>query len=184
LPYRFLDRYVDGHIKSIFRPRKFHHAMPHFPKTDGASTIICRDVLGQQHPCDVSQSPTPLDGPAWIAHYFFRSVEEFIWKWARGLGDDPSEVGRSEVTVPEPHMEGFLRQHIELPLIRDERMILCAELMQEEAQRLMGLPGVAAAVAGVQQHYSEKSNALAENIRALGPAASPQAAAFYNLLIA
>jgi glycosyl transferase family 2 len=183
LPCRFRDRYLDYHINTIFRPRMFHHAITHFPCTDGASAVVCRDATGQPHPLATPHSPTPRDDPAWIAHYFYRSFEEFIWKFARGRGDEPLQEALPEVNVPEEFMEAFVRQHRELPLTQDDRMLAFMEEMEAEARRLRALPGVADALDGIHAYYQRRSACLAPMLQKLREAAAPKQAAFYDLLL-
>jgi hypothetical protein len=184
MPYRFRDRYMDAHIKTIFRPRMFHHAMSHFPHANAASEVVWRDATGQLHPVATPRSPTARDSPAWIAHYFYRSFEEFIWKFSRGRGDQPLQEALPAINVPEEFMEGFVRLHREPRLIRDDRMLAFVPEMEAEAKRLRALPGVGDALDKIHTHYHSRSASLEPMLRALREAASPKQAAFYDLLLA
>lgn len=180
---RFRDGYMDAHINTIFRPRMFHHATGHFPYTNRAYTVVCRDATGQLHPVGTPRSPIDQEGPAWIAHYFYRSFEEFIWKFSRGRGDQPLQQALPTVNVPEQFMEGFIRQCRELALIHDDRMLAFAPVLEAETRGLKAIPGVVDALDKIQAHYRRRSVSLEPMLRKLREAASPTQVAFYDLLL-
>jgi hypothetical protein len=180
---RFRDLYMDTHTNTIFRPRMFHHAIGHFPYANTTCEVVCRDATRELHPVATPHSPTPRASPAWIAHYFYRSFEEFIWKFSRGRGDQPLREALPEVNVPEEFMEGFVRQHRELRLTRDDRMLVFAPAMEAEAKRLRALPGVGDALDEIHAHYNQRSASLEPMLRKLRVAASSRQTAFYDVLL-
>ena len=180
---RFQRRYGESSIKTIFRPQMFHHAIGHFPITSRPSEVVCRDATGQLMPAQTPDAPTPRDSPAWIAHYFYRSFEEFVWKFSRGRGDQPLQTGLPMVNVPEEFMEGFVAQYTNPGFTRDDRMLAFAPGMKAEAERLRALPGVQEALDGIHAYYRRRSAALEPALRQLRQGASPTRAAFYDLLL-
>jgi hypothetical protein len=183
LPERFHERYLDVHIKSIFRTREFHHAMPHFPYTDHLTQLIWRDAAGHTFPGATPWSPAPRDDPAWIAHFFYRSFEEYVWKFLRGRGDQPLDGGLHKLDVPDGFMESFVRQQAELPLTRDVRLLAFSEETNGHAAVLRNLPGVADAIAQIRRFYRRRSDALRPTLLQSRKEASPQQAKFYDLFL-
>ena len=181
---RFRDRYCEPSVKTIFRPQNFHHAIGHFPITARASEVLCRDATGAQIPAQRPHAPTPRDGPAWVAHYFCRSLEEFVWKFSRGRGDQPLQTGLSMVNVPEEFMQGFVGQHTTPAYFtRDERMLAFLPSLHAEAERLETIPGVRDALEHIHAHYRRRSGTLERALRELRSGAPPNRAAFYDLLL-
>jgi hypothetical protein len=185
LPQRFTKRFAgpDQHVKTIFKPRLFHHAMPHVPRGERGLSVICRDATGALHPNGAWFADPPRDGPAWIAHYFYRSAEEFIWKFSRGRGDNPLEANLPEINVPEEFATIFFQQFTNEALVADDRMMACAGQTEAERDRLLRLPGVAQAQEGIYALYRQRSAGLLSALHAVRPKASPAAAAFYDLLL-
>lgn len=180
---RFTYRYCESSIKTIFRPQKFHHAIGHFPITSRPADVLCRDATGELMPAQTPDSPRPRDSPAWIAHYFFRSFEEFVSKFSRGRGDQPLQTELSMINVPEEFMEGFVAQYTNRSLIQDERMLAFETDIQREAARLTSLPGVLEALEEIHANYRRRSAALEPALWQLRECASPRRAAFYDLLL-
>ena len=183
LPVRFQEKYLDVHVKSMFRPRFFHHAFPHFPYTRLIPNITSRNAAGDLHPSFAVHSPQPRDNPAWIAHYFYRSVEEFVWKFSRGRGDQPLLAALQRAEIPEGFMKSFIAQQNELRLVRDERVLAFADDTVNHVSRLKALPGVPEALAAIHDHYRRRSEVLEPTLRALRPTASPIQSEFYDLLL-
>jgi hypothetical protein len=183
LSSRFQQRYLDGHVKAIFRPRFFHHAMPHFPYTRLTGHVTSRNAEGTLHPSFAAHSPEPRDSPAWIAHYFFRSFEEFIWKFSRGRGDQPLLAALENAQIPEGFMGSFVSQQKDFRLITDARVLAFDKETKIQRRRLMAIPGVLPAFENIHRHYKEKSETLESTLRALRPSASPSQSAFYDLFL-
>jgi len=81
-----------------------------FPSRYNASGCPRKSSAGFSKPWRAARrstphSPTRRDSPAWIAHYFYRSFEEFIWKFSRGRCDEPLQKALPAVNVPEEFME-------------------------------------------------------------------------------
>jgi hypothetical protein len=186
LPFRFTNRSVsaDRRVKTIMRPRFFHNATPHVPTSDGLVSVTCRDAVGEPH-----QLPSPFtvvgrEGPAWIAHYFFRSIEEFIWKWSRGPGDQAVRSIGPQVNIPEPFVMAFISQFRTEDVVPDGRMARCAAGLQAERERILRVPEIAAAREQVICYYRQRSATVAPMLRELYAAATPVTRQFYDLLLA
>jgi hypothetical protein len=108
------NREPDRHVKCMFRPRKFQAAMPHFPIEFRAETRIFRNSTGELHQYEPSFGPARSLEPnlryAWIEHFFFKSNEEFVYKFGRGRGDD---VWSSKQTLSSPTVE-FIQEFVRL----------------------------------------------------------------------
>ena len=183
LPVRFQERYLDGHVKAIFRPRFFHHAMPHFPYTRLTGHLTSRDAEGNVHRSYAAHSTEPRDSPAWIAHYFFRSFEEFVWKFSRGRGDQPLLDALRQAEIPEGFMGSFITQQRDLRLVTDGRVLAFGRETARRLRHLKNLPGVPEALGVIHGHYRRKSESLEPTLRALRVSASPTQSAFYDLFL-
>jgi hypothetical protein len=161
MPYRFQHRIggPDAHLKTILRPRLFHHSHAHVPKTGGDLSIVSRDARGELSSIRDSLSLSPKDEPAWIAHYFFRSAEEFALKFSRGRGDIHLDRSVLEFHIPETFMRQFIAQQHAVGF-RDGRTAWCAEGMPDEIARLLHLPGVSETRSAVLNYYRHRSSFL------------------------
>jgi hypothetical protein len=180
---RFQERYLDPHIKTICRPRMFNHSTPHFPLTDLKTSVVCRDALGEPHPVATPHTPVPRDSPAWIAHYFYRSFEEFVWKFSRGRGDQPLSETLPQINVPAEFMAGYVRQSSELPLTHDERMMAFAAETDAQTERLRLLPGVADCLTEIIAHYQSRSASFMSMLRTIRDTGSREQAQFYDQML-
>ena len=178
---RFCEKYLDVHVKAIFRPRFFHHALPHFPYTRLLSNVTSRNAAGDLHPSFTPYSPEPRDNPAWIAHYFFRSFEEFFWKFSRGRGDQPLLSALQQAEIPEGFMNSFIAQQRDLRLVPDTRVLAFAHETATQLQRLKAIPGVLEALGVIKNHYNGKAEQLEATLRLLQASASPTQSEFYGL---
>lgn len=95
----------DAKIKSMFRPQKAAKAYPHFPIEFDGNVIVRRNSTGNLMRTRVNEEKhgphgkhiddVPDNRFATIYHYYFKSVEEFLWKSSRNRGDHPKvdEIG-------------------------------------------------------------------------------------------
>ena len=108
------NREPDRHVKCMFRPRKYQAAMPHFPIQFRAEARVIRNSIGELHQYEPAFGPARSLQPnlryAWIDHFFYKSNEEFLWKFARSRGDEVWPLGE---TSPGPSIE-FIKDFVRL----------------------------------------------------------------------
>ena len=173
-------------VKSILRPRLFTYAHPHHPLGfDNTVGMVARDGLGDRitYPRGRMTGPELPDaryGEAWINHYFSKSAEEFLWKWARSEG---IRGFSSFADVPDDFMRGFVGHHASEEKHVPDAMEAHLASVAAEMAALLRLPGVDRAVQGVLQHrrdHAKETMALARSIDQSG--LDPAKQAFLALL--
>jgi len=165
---------VNSHVKSVFRPGRFHHAGPHFPATDAAQSTVFRTAEGGLHkPGWDGAAPTMSEAPcadtAWVSHYFFRSAEEYLSKFSRTRGDHPYQAGRIE--VPAGFVDAFVDQAATADRVLDERTLGCAPRAVAFKAGLLAIPTVANAARLVARRFAETRAASRPVIDGLAAAA-------------
>ncbi len=164
---RFKNRlpYVDKHVKSLCRPHLFMHSKPHVPVCDSRTAPIVRsangDVLAHRLGGHIpSLSEQPKADAAWINHYYFKSVDEMLWKWSRNRGGQ-AVLGRDVIiSIPESIGEMFLKQHSTYENILDKRIEACAPELEAEMDRMLRIPGIAEADAAVRLAFDQRLESL------------------------
>ena len=149
-----------SHIKSVCRPRRFIHSMPHYPVTFRNKAFTFHAANGLSHvplssENDPSFSAQPNAEFAWISHYFFKSTEEFLWKWSRNRSNDPNVRGKTNTALKANFVESFVQQfplQFEPFTTPDQ----CAPNFEAEKEFLQTLPGVAEAWEHIKQVYRER----------------------------
>lgn len=110
---------ADAHIKTMFRPHKAISSQPHFPREAERDALLFRGANGALHtyanstlPSSIAKahSDKPQESHAFVAHYFFKTCEEFLWKFSRNRGD--YEVSETDVTIAleKRFLTAFLKQ--------------------------------------------------------------------------
>ncbi len=153
---------VNRHIKTLCRPQRFIHARPHYPQTYRGSAFTFRAANADQHiPFDGqwSFSAQPNADFAWINHYFYKSAEEFVWKWSRNRGDHALLDEPSAAVLPEGFVRAFVGQFpSQSTAIPGPDQ--CAPQWEEELARLKALPGVSDAWNRVKQIYQARIRSI------------------------
>ena len=157
----------DVHNKSMTRSRKAIQSRPHNPMLDPLDLNIIRNASGDLFPSNVvfaAKSEHPEATTAWVNHYLLRSVEEFIFKYARNRGD---ELVRdvSPLHMDLTMMDSFIQNHTSSQHVQDRRILECAGGLAAEYDRLLSLTGVKPALTRVQQHAREETQRLVEIVR-------------------
>ncbi len=176
---------VNSHVKTLFRPRLFWHSQPHYPSAvlNAAFDFRTQDGSVHHHRAVAARLPAFAEAPsarqAWVNHYFLRTAEEALWKWARGRADwtDESErawfldfVATSFLDLARPER-----------LVEDRRILGCAAGQPAVLDRLLALPGVAAADAEIKAQYAGRLQATRDAFLAVPPAVGePRAVAFFR----
>ena len=153
---------VNRHVKTLCRPQRFIHARSHYPQTYRGEAFTFRSGNGDQHvPYEGhwSFSAQPNADFAWINHYFYRSAEEFVWKWSRNRGDHAVLKEPSAAVLPAAFVHAFVGQ---FPLQHGATPgpDRCAPGLDGELARLKALPGVAEAWTRVKQVYEARIRSI------------------------
>ncbi len=163
---------VDGnslnrHVKSIFRPRLFHHSGPHVPICAPQLDVRFVNSAGETHQYGkyaasemklpqelwraISDNPDGSEGV--IVHYFLKSAEEFLWKSSRNRGDLPKENEINSGQLLSPFFKLLYDTFYALPAIVDNRILNCARSLDGEMARIRARPGVSSAEEATRRKY-------------------------------
>jgi hypothetical protein len=164
---RFLDQLgnpaVDAHVKSLCKPRKFIYSEPHFPIAPVKSTILFRDSTSSLHSHQKASAHSGIYGTALsdnpnrdfacIYHYFFKSAEEFLWKFSRNRGDYAKKTGRDGISITKDFLQNFMEFYAPNHSIRNDWITRCSPGLETEMARLTAMPGVADALEAVKAAF-------------------------------
>ena len=160
-PARFTrrERAVHELVKSLIRPNRFWYSQPHFPTATLDAPFDYRSADGgiHHHPYITGRGPAQAGAPsaeqAWINHYMLRTAQEALWKWSRGRGDlataSPDRMRPLDFIAT-----SFLGMARPEHQVQDRRLLACAAGQGAELERLLALPGVAAADAGIKARFA------------------------------
>lgn len=160
---------VGAHIKTICRPRQFIHSKPHHPLTFRGLPANFRAAnlaphLSVEGTKELSLSAHPTDELAWISHYFYKSSEEFLWKWSRNRGDHATLRHPTNAVLTADFVRNFMQQ-FEVRVPARAGPLQCAPGWAEELAALKALPGVAAAFEAVKAAYAERMRTIVPMFR-------------------
>lgn len=135
------------HIKTLCHSNAFVHSTPHFPRRYRDKPFVFCAADGHQHlPAGSSgglaHSANPNADFAWINHYFFKSAEEYLWKWSRNRGDHTLISGPSTSALTADFVKSFMQQFGSTDR-QSADLRECAPGLDNELRRLRELPGVA-----------------------------------------
>jgi hypothetical protein len=162
--FRFREPVENRHIKSAFQTRHVVSSMPHDPTFRPGFKALYQTPAGARHHWDGKGSPPSEGDPeysdAWINHYFFKSVEEVIWKRSRGGGDG---VGAGPLRF-EPHeLHGHLGWRGLNQATEDLRGMHHVPALEAEAARIRSLPGVQDAEDAVRKIFRQRVRKLKDD---------------------
>lgn len=110
----------DEKLKTIFRPARAAKSYPHFPVEFDNYSFIRRNSVGnllrtrkneEKHgPLGKHHNDAPDSRFAVIYHYYFKSIEEYIWKSARNRGDHPKNTDLLNAAFDEILVTWFLER--------------------------------------------------------------------------
>ena len=153
-------------VKTMFRPRKFMHSTPHHPTAYRRTNTIFLNSDREAHVYTDSGDPAVSDSPrancAWVNHYFFKSVEEFLWKFSRNRGDQPMVPELTSAALPRDFVESFVAQHLNTNGTTSDAVQRCVPDLNLRMLELMTLPGVASAQAAIRDGFRAKLDSLVE----------------------
>jgi hypothetical protein len=149
----------NAHIKSLIRPRKFIHSLPHNPLTYRRQQFVFKNSSSNPHVPHAKIGPawseTPVAEYAWINHYFYKSTEEFLLKWSRNRGDHARIDGPTNTVLTAQFVREFVTQFDKREEQRADPEIAAAGY-ERELSNLMNLPGVSEAFDLIKRTYVER----------------------------
>ena len=170
IPERFLRREasLNPHIKSVIRTGRAIGSTPHAPVWPGARPGRAVDASGFPHhgsnrPFWDSQFRHHHEpGPAWINHYFLRSLPDYVWKAARNRGD----AAATSLRFPPDHgfLGTFLASFGDPSTVEDRTILASADPARRERARLSAIPGVADAHASSLETFVRTTTRLMRDI--------------------
>lgn len=156
-------------IKSMCHANRFVHSHPHAPTPHRQAPFVFRNSDREMHEWgklgSAALSDRPVAKHAWINHYFFKSVEEFLCKWARGRTVD-LVLRLTNTALTSEFVTQFVNQHVAssaLPAAREARAVRdCAPDLDAEIARLLALPGVASAAERIKATFRSQIPGIVE----------------------
>ena len=165
---RFTHRlpWVDMHVKSVTRTNLCLQSHPHIPVLSRSSPPVARTETGAllERGSSPSYNARPSAGLAWIAHYFLRSTEEFVWKNSRNRGDHALVKGLTPSLIDPEFATMFLGQHRGGSNVRDDRTLRCVPGLAAEIARLEALPGVPPALAQIRRRFRQSLEGIKASV--------------------
>lgn len=162
---RFVETERHPLIKSAFRTSYFSGSSAHHPVSVQRNVVPFMTIDGEKHregdldlhDINFADRATVNAG---ICHYHVRSLEEYVWKFARGENDGNGVLTTKHFRYNNPGIFELFTSRFEaggpkpaLPLAED---------VKRGIRRLLRLPGVAEAQAEVEQRFARQSVAYVE----------------------
>lgn len=171
----YFAEHANAHVKCIIRPQKFVRSSPHMPQTgrrsapaliaaDGNAYVSLADREPNLEKMYKALSAQPICDPCYIAHYLFKSVEEFAIKRSRNGGDLPLHKSDKIMMIEPNQAKHFLatsqtRQYCAHP---DAQFV---RLLRRSIRRLEQLPGMQQALVDCRNWNIRKLSALKAHYR-------------------
>jgi hypothetical protein len=184
-PARFCKREprTNPLVKSIFKPRAFWNAHPHFPHSTMNAPFVYRTEAGAlHHHAGVRDRPAahaanPSAALAWINHYRLRSAPEALWKQAGVHETVPADLALSI-------SRDFLALADTTDLVDDRRILACAGGLEPWLARLRAAPGVAVAEARAKAGHGASLCKVARDFMQVPPGDGPAEVAAFRAVLA
>ncbi len=96
----------------------------------------------------------PTFEDAWIAHYFFKSLDEYIWKASSGFDL------RQELSFDVERLAGYLKWFDRSSSVEDRRALPHLDALKHELARLRSLPGLQQAENDIRRNFAERVDAM------------------------
>ncbi len=156
---------ANNHVKVILRPNKFLYSTCHYPIAFRHAKYGFFNERGTPHIYLKSGRPALSDKPsaenAWINHYYCRSAREFIWKKARGYGDQRNDYAGlfAPLQREQGRFEGEFRYGLqfvrETNYINDARALRRAPMVDWEIANMLSDPAIKLAHTAVIESATE-----------------------------
>lgn len=167
-------------IKTAFRPHKAARSYPHFPIEFNNYSFIRRNSIGNlmvtrvneeihgPHGKHVNDNPDPRF--AVIYHYYFKSVEEFIWKSSRNRGDHPKSEKILDIAfnedIAQAYIESFENENNETAdILSFPRINKFAENFYLTYEKIISIPEIKYELAENHKFYRERFLLLLKDLR-------------------
>ncbi len=159
---RFTHRepWENRHVKSAFVTARHVASYPHNPVPSYKLPQKFLNAAGQPHHLPGSQEEPHQGEPnfehAWISHYFYKSLDEWIWKMSRGFD------ARDELAFDVEKLEPYLRWFDPANCEPDSRALHHLGALKPELERLRSIPSLADAEAKARRMFLDRVGSLKE----------------------
>ena len=167
--FQIRENNVNPHIKSIFRPHKFIHSKAHYPVQDNISVRRFVNAIDLPHneieTGNLSFSSNPVDKGAWINHYHFKSLEEYVLRRSYGRSFERF----TDINVDSLSSDWFewLINYQKVDGTFDNRLTKCCPNLASDIAALRAIPRVCVAADKVDMMHSRRRNRLEGIIAAM-----------------
>jgi len=126
-------------------------SQPHFPRVDEKSSLNFYNSNGKPHIFCNSKLPenikmalsdNPDDSYACLYHFFFRSVEEFLWKWSRNRGNYPRSEGDIFLALDDRFLKLFLGQYDDVSKDASSRLKKCVPELENHIEDYLNISDI------------------------------------------
>ena len=142
---------VNPHIKTMVRTNLVLSSQPHFPRTDEKSSLnfyhsnskpytYCNSSLAER--MKMARSDYLDDSYACLYHFFFRSAEEFLWKWSRNRGNHPRSEGDIFIALDDKALNSFLRQYNDVSQDASNSLKKCVPELESIIESYLNIPEI------------------------------------------
>lgn len=162
---RFVQTEHHPLIKSVFRTDRFTGAAAHHPTSRERRVVPFMTIDGEQHRTgdltdhDINFIAQPTVN-AMVCHYHVRSLEEYVWKFARGENDCNGVLTQKHFRYNNPGIFALFTERFSLGGTQPAAVL--AGDIQREIRRLRSIPGVDAAVEEIETRFRAQSAAYVE----------------------
>ena len=175
LTERFTIRHagVNPHIKCLCRPRRFDDAQAHYPRAAPGMHPVFRDSEGDPYQPlpQFAHAANPKAASAWVNHYWSKSLDELLVKFARNRGDGVKEGRRPALQIAIDIGERVLAvERNPAATEHDNRIRACAPGLRDGIEHLLALPGMRDAAHQVASRFCATAAQIRAEILALDPA--------------
>ncbi len=161
--FHYRERNDNPTVKTAFLSRLHVASWPHNPVGSFRRFPIYLNAAGRLHhgpgTAHDAHSGEPVFEDAWIAHYFFKSLDEYIWKTSRGFDL------RKELSFNVAVMFGFLAWFDPSSSNEDTRALHHLPALKSELARLRSMPRLAEAEALAREAFQRRVEAMKVEIR-------------------
>lgn len=157
---------ANRHVKTAFQPRYHLSSWPHDPVAGARAPGTYVNAAGTIHHWPGKRTPPSEGEPnfddAWLGHYFYKSIDEWIWKGSRNRG---GYALRRELSFNVRALEGPARWFDASATEPERGALVHLDSLREEAARLRRLPGVAEAEAAIRRNFQDMVSAMKTTAR-------------------
>lgn len=162
---------VNPHIKTIVKTNRVLSSQPHFPRTNERNNLIFYNSNGKPHTFGKSHLPKnmimamsnePDDKYACLYHFFYRSAEEFLWKWSRNRGNYPSSGDDISIALNNKFLKGFLNQYDNISYDATNKLKSCVPDLEKHIEKYLNIPDINIAQNHVIKSFKIRSKKVIE----------------------